>query len=599
MNIEQTLRKARYPAPAETHRAVLAALERTHTRTKRGLALRPAPVAAVCAVVLVGMALGVPGLRDPLRNGVLNLLGRIYSVRTDLTNDRTGGLAATDTTLQERPSGNLAAGGVSIDQRNPIDPDIVNILVLGLDSRAPGGNGRSDANLIVSINRKNKTIKLTSLLRDTLVPIEGHDSNRLNEACYLGGPGLAVNTVNSVYGMDIQRYVEVDFNALTDLVDGVDGVDIPLTSAEVTNLRSQGLEISQGAGAKHLNGKEALAYTRIRKIDNDFERTQRQRNVVEAALKKVRSLGVVKALDLMNDLLPQLTTNISMNEMVDLATQAIGTDGGELDQLSLPVKDGYTGKVYKGMSILSVDFEKNTKELYTFLYGPDGPTPAPTSTDTPRPTDTPKGTPPPSSAEETAAAGLDSGEASGDVTLAPDYTPLPSMASGYQSSFIPAQDSSLTEPKGTVKWNVGNFTFDTFRVNLEFPKGGTPGFKTDFLGDLKEQSTVLTLSGHKAEGYLLCALQLSADNPTEGENQVATLFDTAEIKHYRVGGRDICYLESKAASSDWRPESIGMAAIVIPLPEPAAIEGKSYNYALIWAGKDIAHHILKSLEFPN
>ena len=265
---------------------------------------------------------------------------------------------------------NLDVGETPIYQKDPIDSNVINILVLGLDTRTPGGNGRSDVNMIVSIDRKNKTIKLASMLRDTLVPIEGHDYNRLNTCYIYGGPGLSINTVNNIYDMDIQRYVKVDFFAIMDIVDAVGGVDIELTSAEANYMREHGYSgVSRGEGEKHLTGEEALYYARIRHLDSDFGRTQRQRNVVEAALKRVRKIGVVKALDLMNKLLPQVMTNISTNELVSLATDVIGMSG-ETDQVSLPAKGTYTGKYYKKMAILAVNFEENTKILHEFLYGP-------------------------------------------------------------------------------------------------------------------------------------------------------------------------------------------------------------------------------------
>ena len=274
---------------------------------------------------------------------------------------------ATDEDTEAAPDENAAK--TPIYRKNPIDPNVVNILVLGLDTRKPGGNGRSDVNMIVSLDKKNNTIKLVSMLRDTLVPIEGHDWNRLNTAYIFGGPGLSINTINQVYDMDIQRYVKLDFFAIKDIINAVGGVDISLTDKEINYLRSYGFMVSKGAGVKHLNGDVALAYARIRKIDSDFQRTQRQRNVLTAALGKVKAMGVVSALDLMTKLLPQVKTNISTQEMVSLGTGILNSRSKEMEQLSLPVKGAYQAKSYKKMSILSVDFKKNTQALKEFLYG--------------------------------------------------------------------------------------------------------------------------------------------------------------------------------------------------------------------------------------
>lgn len=266
------------------------------------------------------------------------------------------------------PDANLAVGKTPIYAVDPIDPNVVNILVIGLDTQKPGGNGRSDLNLIVSLNLKKKTMKLASILRDTLVPIEGHDWNRLNSAYAFGGPGLTVNTINEVYGMDIQRYVKLDFYAIRYIINAVGGVDIVLTEKEITYLRSYGNNVSKGAGVKHLNGDVALAYARIRKIDGDFQRTQRQRNVLTAALGKVRGMGVIKAINLMTELLPQVKTNINTNDAIQLARDVIGMASKDMKQIAIPVQGSWENKKYKGMAIISVDFAKNKEALRNFLY---------------------------------------------------------------------------------------------------------------------------------------------------------------------------------------------------------------------------------------
>lgn len=263
---------------------------------------------------------------------------------------------------------NLAVGKTPIYEQKPIDPNVINILVIGLDTRTPGGNGRDDVNMIVSIDRKNNTIKLVSFLRDSLVPIEGHDWNRLNSTYPFGGPGLTINTMNDVFKLDIQRYVKLDFFTLKDIIDAVGGVDVILKDKEITNLRSLGYNVSKGAGVKHLNGNTALAYSRIREIDTDFQRTQRQRNVLTAALGKARAMGVVQALDLMNKLLPEVKTNIGTGDAISLAREIIGMGGKEMKQLTVPVNGSYSNSRYKGMLILSVEFDKNASALRDFLY---------------------------------------------------------------------------------------------------------------------------------------------------------------------------------------------------------------------------------------
>lgn len=262
-----------------------------------------------------------------------------------------------------------AEGRSPIYARKPVDPDVVNILVLGLDAREPGGNGRSDINMIVSIDRKSGGVRLASILRDTLVPIEGHGWNRLNAAYALGGPGLSINTVNEAFDLDIQRYVKLDFFAIRGIIDELGGVNVKLTQAEAAYLRSEGLNVSKGAGVKSLGGDAALAYVRLRKLDGDFQRTQRQRNVLTAALKKARGMGAVQAVGLLTELLPQVKTNVGAAEAVSLARHVLSMGGSETKQMAVPVLGSFEDKKYKGMSILSVDFEENAEALREFLYG--------------------------------------------------------------------------------------------------------------------------------------------------------------------------------------------------------------------------------------
>ncbi len=263
-------------------------------------------------------------------------------------------------------SGN--SGKTPIYAVTPINSDVVNILVLGVDTWEPGGSGRADLSMIVSIDQNNNTVKLASILRDTLVPIEGHDWNRLNAAFAFGGAGLSINTVNEAFGLDVQRYVKLDFSAIRDIIDAVGGVDIELTEKEITYLRSYGYKVTKGSGVKHLDGNTALAYSRIRKIDSDFRRAQRQRNVMTAALKEVRSMGLIKAVDLMNALLPKVKTNITTGGAIQLAREVFSMGGKEIKQMAVPVAGSFSDKKYKGMSIISIDFDKNKDALKSFLY---------------------------------------------------------------------------------------------------------------------------------------------------------------------------------------------------------------------------------------
>ncbi len=255
------------------------------------------------------------------------------------------------------------------------DPNIENILVLGTDSRdVTKERGRSDAMIVVSYNKKTGAIKMVSILRDSLVPIEGRGWNRINAAYSFDGVGLAVNTVNQLFGLDIQRFVVVDFNGVTDFIDKAGGVTISLTQAEVNYLSNySGGKVHYEVGPNKFNGDRALAYMRIRKIDSDFGRTARQRNVIETLARKiVKEKSLSEIYDLTNFAFGLVKTNISITELTsvigDIASNAIGS-GLNISSQHVPFSDAYVYKYYNGMAIISFDIDDAARRVNKFIYG--------------------------------------------------------------------------------------------------------------------------------------------------------------------------------------------------------------------------------------
>ena len=140
------------------------------------------------------------------------------------------------------------------------DTNVENILVIGTDSRdVTRERGRSDALIVVSYNKKTGAIKMISILRDSLVPIEGRGWNRINAAYSFDGVGLAVNTVNQLFDLDIQRFVVVDFNGVTDFIDKAGGVTISLTQKEVDYLTNySGGKVQYNVGPTNSTATEHL-----------------------------------------------------------------------------------------------------------------------------------------------------------------------------------------------------------------------------------------------------------------------------------------------------------------------------------------------------
>ena len=240
---------------------------------------------------------------------------------------------------------------------------VLNILLFGLDRRSKNEASRSDTIIIASIDTKNKTVKLSSIMRDLYLAIPGKSDNRINAAYAFGGPELAIRTVNKNFNMDITRYVTVDFFGLPDIVDKIGGVDINVNKDEISllNITKPGLQ--------HLNGTQALAYARIRYVgNNDFERTERQRTVLTALFDKAKSQGISKVAALAAVVIPYIETNISKSEMMDFGIKVMGFGKTNLQQLRIPADGTYKNKTINGMQVLVPDLQKNTDLLHKFIF---------------------------------------------------------------------------------------------------------------------------------------------------------------------------------------------------------------------------------------
>lgn len=260
---------------------------------------------------------------------------------------------------------------------------VVNILLIGSDSRTEGDDGRSDAMILLSVSSKTRTIHMTSLLRDMYVDIPGRDGNRLNAAYSFGGPELLLETVKQNLGIEVNRYAVVNFQAFANLVDAVNGVDLELTNEEVkwvnaylneyNELRGMPMETdyldTSLSGMIHLNGAQSLAYSRNRFIGTDFGRTERQRKVLSAVMKKLPAALVTNPNGLINGLFPNLTTNLTQTECLRLSLMGGKLLTYDIVQESIPLEGTYSSVTIRGMDVLQVDFGRNRAYLQEQLYG--------------------------------------------------------------------------------------------------------------------------------------------------------------------------------------------------------------------------------------
>lgn len=249
------------------------------------------------------------------------------------------------------------------------ESDITNILLLGIDGDG-GEKQRSDTIMLLTLDKSDGTVKLTSLLRDTYVAIPGRENKtRINHAYAFGGAALTMQTIESNFRIDIDRYIGVDMDGLTVLVNKLGGVDMTITAAEAKQINSHVKNSDLTEGTQHLNGAQATYYARIRKIDSDFGRTSRQRKLIKAMLAEIKNLGIMEIYSLVNEVTPYLTTNYTETELISTAINALVLINSEAEEMSVPVEGAYKAKNISGMAVLVPDIQKNCEEMHKFIFG--------------------------------------------------------------------------------------------------------------------------------------------------------------------------------------------------------------------------------------
>ena len=242
-----------------------------------------------------------------------------------------------------------------------LDDDLINILLVGQD-RYPKQQERqrSDSMILCSINPDTKQISMISFLRDRYVHIPGgYSDNRLNAAYAFGEFPLLIDALHINFGVTIDGCFEVDMTGFRKIVDILDGVDIALTSRE-----AQTIGVGTTEGTYHLDGTSALAYSQIRKIDSDFHRTERQRKVLQAIYAKFRTSDTGDLIELLDEVLPYLSTDLTNTQIMLLAAKCIPImSSAELSSYRVPADDAYHYASIRGMSVLVPDLDKIRDDL--------------------------------------------------------------------------------------------------------------------------------------------------------------------------------------------------------------------------------------------
>ncbi|MGL4654582.1 MAG: LCP family protein [Sarcina sp.] len=275
---------------------------------------------------------------------------------------------------------------VKLDEKNlgineSVDSEyghITNIALFGVDA-VDGGHGRSDSIMIATLNNKDKSIKLTSLMRDSYVAIDGHGNDKLNHAYAFGGPELAMKTINKNFDLNVKDFVTVNFETLPKVIDALGGVEIEIESDEISQANKYISEMNQinngnsrmiqSAGKQTLDGNQVMGYCRVRYTDGgDYRRTERHRKVLTGLFEKFKQMDILKLPGLVNEVAPMVKTSLGTSKMIDLATQGLKVKGG-IQQDRFPRDNASKSEMIKGIYYLQYNKEQTNADLHKWVFG--------------------------------------------------------------------------------------------------------------------------------------------------------------------------------------------------------------------------------------
>lgn len=261
------------------------------------------------------------------------------------------------------------------------DEDVFNILLIGTDERSKklSTNARGDSCMLLSVNKKTMEVHLVSFERGMGVPIlDGQYKGQydwLTHTFRYGGASLMMREIQECFKVDVDHYVRVNFHIFEQIIDSMGGVDIYITEKEAQGLNG---EVKTNAktdrkvheGINHLSGHDALQYSRIRYIDNDWHRIERQRNVIEAVIDQTKHLSLPQLDKLLNEVLPLVQTNLTEADITNLLLLAPRYAEVSVEQMTIPAEGTYGGmKGMGGRSMFAANFDLNAKILHDALYG--------------------------------------------------------------------------------------------------------------------------------------------------------------------------------------------------------------------------------------
>lgn len=261
------------------------------------------------------------------------------------------------------------------------DDDIMNILIIGSDSRSVEEQGRTDSMILLSIKKDTKEIVMTSLMRDMYVEIPNNGWSKLNAANVYGGPELLMDTIELNFDVRVDKYIYIDFYSFVDIVDAVGGIELEISDEEAQGMKApmaeqnkimgnpKGTDYLTSGGKLQVNGNQALAYARLRYVGNaDFERTERQRTVISKIMEKAVTFNPIRLDKFAKASLSHITTNMTKLELQLLANKAPFILRYDTEQLRIPEEGMYSYGSHDGQSTLDVDFSACKNALKQKIY---------------------------------------------------------------------------------------------------------------------------------------------------------------------------------------------------------------------------------------
>lgn len=254
----------------------------------------------------------------------------------------------------------------------PTNEGLYHLLLLGIDTRDPDNwdGCRTDTIIIISIDKQNNELRFTSIMRDTYVSIPGKGSGRINAAYAYGGVELAIETIKANFGVSIDGYAVLDFDAVRKIVETLGGIEVTMNAAEAKVMNDAFPQAGFIVGKNELDANQTLHFCRIRKgCGDDFERTRRQRDVLRILFSEIPSLGLDGLLGLIDEKSSLLETSIDPIDFVSWGMLLYQMRDATIADLRIPVDGAYSNKTIHGAAVLNPNIEKNAKALQLFLSG--------------------------------------------------------------------------------------------------------------------------------------------------------------------------------------------------------------------------------------